>query len=1357
MNHRLRTSFLAPMLWALLALHSSGPASSVASDEVAGPTPSRIDSTSNELPTAVAGIVHLGDRPAVGVRVHLVAVPEYQTPDSFDLHTDLTVTSTDTAGSGRFRLTAPRAGVYRLVVEAEGLLTYELAPVVVTGSHLAPPAFLATPARTQVQVLPPGTAKEGLAGVDVLARSAGWTPMATLDGWRPALRRAVTDADGVASLPRGGGEAIDLRVELHGGPYEGAQETRLGVTEARVRMRPRPPLAARPASYRNDPSTSTEPADSPRTIYGRVLHAATRRPLAGVVVWQGRQPGSHVVTDSDGAFRLPVTGERNWIQAEAAGLVPQRLWIEAGTRDESFEVLLRTARELRGAVVDTLGRPVADASLAIRRLDETDDRESVTPYFPGGIDAVGLSDDDGRFALHLEPGRRYHLLAGAPGYRSTESEFEVAADGRPGASSGPLEIVLRPSLEVRGRVVGPEDRPVAEAVVRTVASGRPLVRPEPEEFEERETADPSRTPRAATSEEEPVRNPVRTDADGFFAQLSIPAEYFDLAVYAAGFEPVVLRGLDAGTPDLGTLVLRPSPRLTGTVTDPLGAPVADAAVHLLREIGAYEEMSATSSFELSERRPDAVTDSAGRFRLDQLRRGERLHLYVRGDGYRGRWLRHLVLPTGDIEPEPLWIELERAEVIRGHVVDAEGRGVERATVLASHEEPVADDLPDLVARIEGWAAFTDADGYYELAELPAGRLEIQVKARDFVVPPPRRVERVPGEPAEPLDWVLERGAELEGHVTTESGAPVARAAVHAGGHKAKTDADGLYRMAGLPDGEQEVRVVHRHHGELVDVLSLEEGVNEHDVVFPDGVQVSGQALDAYGEPLGGVIVLLVTSFEDGAAAEMPARHEALTDPDGLFRFEPVIPGDYELTAHKDGWTTTWTKRPLRVAASDVEDLELELRPGAILRGEILGLDFDQLSDVTVLARSDGRGIWRGRVVWDGTYEIEGLAPGEWDVRATLDHGRRQTGFRLAVDPGRDELRRDLEFDRGVALRGEVLLDGEPLVGARVHVLGHEVDVARHQQADADGRFDFEHLEPGGYKLEVTHAPSRTVHNQNVEIYGDRDLRIDLRPARVEGRVTVAEEGTPVENGLVAMRRLADLGGEENLLTVGTDADGGFRFARVPPGRYRLAVRKDGLSAAETDLVVEASTPHTGLELEVERTAGAELVLVGPSMPGNVLVSATSDAGEVVLREARDVEPGTGTVTLPTLPAGRWLLTIQADGWRPADVDVDVPSAPRQVPFEPAHALEVQVPALVGSDYSAQLRIVDGAGRDFVALDAHAMPRTGWPVRAGRAEVPVLPAGDWQLLVDSANGAHFSGTVQLPDAPSPGYRTVVRIE
>jgi hypothetical protein len=100
------------------------------------------------------------------------------------------------------------------------------------------------------------------------------------------------------------------------------------------------------------------------------------------------------------------------------------------------------------------------------------------------------------------------------------------------------------------------------------------------------------------------------------------------------------------------------------------------------------------------------------------------------------------------------------------------------------------------------------------------------------------------------------------------------------------------------------------------------------------ITVSGRLLTEYGRSLvSGTVVISPTGPD---AREVPPA-EATLLPDGTFIFHDVAPGDYVLRARgrtERGGVSLFATFALAVRGRDVRQVDLVLKPGAVLRGEI---------------------------------------------------------------------------------------------------------------------------------------------------------------------------------------------------------------------------------------------------------------------------------------------------------------------------------------------------------------------------------------------------------------------------------------
>ena len=1290
------------------------------------------------------------------------------------------VASATTDRHGRFRLAAPRSGVWKVLVRAHGFVPIAYSPLVLTEPVELSPALLRPDAGAALRVVDPTGVPRAGAGVFALS-SPGETGLRRDRGWKVELRLGRTDGDGRLTLPRLAGEKLEVTVLAPGlapqsrSRLEGG-EVRLAAPAAQRRIEVRDPrgeplagvlarigelrlpaglsgpdgrlalpssldgsLQVQLSSQRGQRRFESLPAVAgdapgpwivelaePIALAGRVIDAASRRPLRGALVWSSAAPASFARSDAQGRYRLilPADQRRFWLQAEAAGRLPQAIPIErehlVARRAPTLALAPWTA--LHGEVVDSLGRPLPGAA-----LEAVAERRGRRPFRrPDPADGRAVSGQEGRFELAgLAAGESYVLRAARAGF-SAATVRAVAPAGRRNATR--IRLQLAPARAAFGRLVDADDQPVAGAEVILAVSGSPR---------------PLRSPRPQDAADDPTRG--LSDEHGRFELGSVPAQTVDITVLSDAYLPMTVRGIEVaagdGAVDLGTLVLVSGASLAGRVVDVDGEGVADAAVYLLGAIRAPESLGDAVWKRLAGGTPAATSDAGGRFQITGLEAGERKHLAAEHPDYALGWLKGAVAPSA----QPLLITLEAGLRVSGQVVDEAGEPVAEAEVRL--ELPVTQQEPGLPPpRPTNRLARSDADGRFEISGLRAGSATLHVSARGFVAP--EIALAIPEETASPLRVVLERGAELAGRIATSDGEPVAEVRLLTDQQRSVSDADGLYRLTGLPLGALRLEVRHPHYENQIRTVEIEPGVNRLDLTFETGEEVSGRVVDEEGQPVAEARVALVLDL--GRSFRL---YRAVSAEDGAFELADVADGTYRLRAEKPGFAPREIAAALTVAAEAVNDLEVVLEPAAVVSGRVLGLDFDELARVDVEAEGENGSVVKGRVDYQGHYEVRDLATGSWLVRATLAGGRRQAQARVAPQRGRRQISRDLEFDARLRLSGRVLHDGAPIEGTIVSLRGYEVAVRRSVTTDHLGEFLIEDLLEGAYHLGLSNAREFLVHNQELRLSGDEEIEIDLRPARVSGRVIEEGGGGPIGDALVSLRRLAGRGGE-GVLGVGSEADGAFYFPRVPPGRYRLVVRKDGYSAAEQELELASGSEVSDLEVAARATEGLTLGvrLASGEVPAYVTAAILDASGRLVLEESRQVD-AQAVVRFPRVAAGDWQLLLSAPGTVTETATVSVPGEPVPIVLAAAGRLAVRVPTLSTSDRVATLQLLGTDERPFRILDPAQGLLEQWTLVGGRTRIDGVPGGVWAMRATAADGQVYRGNATVV----PGVEIEVVLE
>jgi RNA polymerase sigma factor (sigma-70 family) len=449
--------------------------------------------------TVTGRVVGADDQPVPGARVAVVAGPFGRASISGRFHDrPLALGQTRTGRDGHFRLRVPRTSAdrhYRVMVLAaaeghglgQGVLDADARRHEVR-LRLAPeqsvPGRLITLAGVPAAGVRVRVARLHQGGRDVL-RSNHDVP----DRWTAWPGAVTTDRQGRLVL-RGlaAGMGVTLRVD----------DDRFACQTLDLVL----PARGRPREF----TWSLTPA---QLLTGRVVRADTGQPVprARVAVKTlarfGGQSGVYRVhgpvegrADAGGRFRLnPIFGDVFQVTAFAPSGQPYLSLTETVQQPKArakreIEIRLPRGVLVHGQVKEAgSGKAVAGAEVRFlpRQLLSRNDAHAE------GWRVPAVSGPDGRFALAVRPGPG-HLLAQGPtpdyihaevSRRQLEEQGQaggqrfypdavLALDLKPETRSYAMDIRLRRGVTLRGRVVGPDGKPVARAVMYCVSQIPPL-------------------------------------------------------------------------------------------------------------------------------------------------------------------------------------------------------------------------------------------------------------------------------------------------------------------------------------------------------------------------------------------------------------------------------------------------------------------------------------------------------------------------------------------------------------------------------------------------------------------------------------------------------------------------------------------------------------------------------------------------------------------------------------------------------------------------------------------------------------------------------------------------------------------
>ncbi|MFO0931243.1 MAG: carboxypeptidase-like regulatory domain-containing protein [Planctomycetota bacterium] len=844
--------------------------------------------------------------------------------------------------TGAFRASGLEPGAYVVSAVEVGLLRAVGRPVVVPTTA---PYVLTLPAASRVVEgrVAVDLTGEPIAGAELLAGGRGEGDVDVL------VARATSDATGA------------FRIAVTPGSDRAIVASATGFTTTLV------PL----------PAGQTQAVDvrllRGGTITGRVTADPDGRPVRGLHVTAmslgrgapfGREPA---ITDADGRYTLDgvapggaiVTASGDgWVPKAAGdasgGYQPLAVSVTPGGH-ATFDLVVTRGARLAGAVFGADGSPVAGA---VVRAEGRGDAVAMRAPGAGPVTATGA---DGLFLLD-------GLVADAP------YDVVVSALGAADARVGPTVATTAttpPRVEVR--LVAPR---AVEITVVEAESNAPVV---------------GALVSVSAGDGPGGRSRAATDGRGVAKVEVPPAVAATVHVSHDDFLRAEPAALAAGGDRL-TVTLRRALSITGVLVDGDGAPVPETRV------------SATSTGRWV--RPVA-TDGAGRFRLTGLEPGTYdLEARVLRESKVG------LVATARCVAGATGVELRlarpegQASGLLVRVVGADGKPVPRASVRVVFGErgssgATAEDglaIVDVSGREGGLVGATvTASRPRSIAgqPLPFGAAtigplvgsEVEVEVR---LPPEKVVSGVLLDP----DGKPVRGAVVvAADATQASNLSWAFRDEQSDLPRARTDAEGRFRLGGLGDEEVEVFVAPPPEFPTPDPVKARGGTSDLVITLTAGLAATVTVLDEAGAPVAGASVTTSALAErrPGEASRAPLDGpRARADASGVARlrgFDARRRYHFAVNGPGEGW--------LQHAVADwsPKDVTVRLARALTVTGTVRDPEGKPLRGIMVF-RATGENGWHGTGVTDaeGRFEVRDLAAGEVVLRAAV----RNAG---AAEPG----------------------------------------------------------------------------------------------------------------------------------------------------------------------------------------------------------------------------------------------------------------------------------------------------------------------------------------------------------------------
>lgn len=895
------------------------------------------------------------------------------------------------------------------------------------------------------------------------------------------------------------------------------------------------------------------------TIRGHVVEAGTTATVPGATIWMmNTHPHTQVKTDVNGYFEFANLIETGSIRLTATADGYQMvnpndyfsnttitLTVDMPTTGttKDFNIPMNREQSIRGVVLDAVTSTPLEGVKILEvgnRYDERMQSQDNTPVFSGA---------GGEFEVSLYPGKSVRLRAEMDGYAPEVTETILMSGDKP------LEIALHRGVSVDGVVIGPDDKPVAEASV----AGTVIV------------SDASGN---SNRYNEPVSR-TKAGADGrFHIEGIMPGATLNMYAshekYATSIPEsyVTLPGENITSV---VLKLRKATYLAGRVLDPEGKPVEQVNL-MARSIGVYgyghARTAADGSYRL-DNLPEVPVD----IEIRHFKHGMEMFYDVEvgregvdfkfGTGDKNGSKRHEKERERD-KKETTGITLHGKAVDYKSgipVQDIKVVGTSRMDVTLDPDKPGEFTVDGLMISSPYQSIKIYAPGYapYDSGSIYVFPGETKVE-KTFKLGPGgsvtgRAVEQGTDKPVQGVIVGLGSDLTSAGNSSDEQVKPVV------------TGADGRFNLVGVGQGRKVVDFQPPPDtgfvkmSQQVDVV-YNEATDLGDVEFGSGGTIKGKLLRVPGDvPI------------PNAMVKLRSDKTATTDADGAFEFTDLVNGLYQLQATEYG-SNLW----VGIDQLQTKEVRLEVGTGKLV-GTILRGGQPVSCSVKLVKVGYGQSVAHNLSSDSaGRFVAEGLVPGRWSAQFAKGGGAAFSAEDTVVMPESGESLEKTFNLPSAALKVTVVdAGGTPVEDAKVMLRQEQAagsvisGNAKTSLTNANGTTSFDGLDAGSYSLAATAKAGQRGSKNNVTISANGSAAETITLEAGAGG-TLISTALNMSNGKPVPTAWCYLFNEQGqMFEHGSQRDelGVMKIENIPAGKYRVQVSAFSYSVSEKTVEISA--------------------------------------------------------------------------------------------------------------------------------------------------------------------------------------------
>lgn len=592
-------------------------------------------------------------------------------------------------------------------------------------------------------------------------------------------------------------------------------------------------------------------------------------------------------------------------------------------------------------------------------------------------------------------------------------------------------------------------------------------------------------------------------------------------------------------------------------------------------------------------------------------------------------------------------------------------GAVTGQVLDSNGQPLAnvEVIIAVAATRQASGTFTvstDAGGVFRIGNVPPGRytitirgsgaqtttFEIEILANAVTTAEPVQLEpTITGGHGRIVGTVQSTsGIRLQNAKLTATGGSSTRAAL--------TTDSGEYKLTDLPAGTYALLCVKEGYESATATVVVEAGSDRlfrfvlHTPTAQAG-RIRGVARNDSGQALVGVTV--VASVGTSAVT-------ATTNANGVYEFDGLSPGDYQLRAGKEGYTSLEiAKVTVTAGATTAQDLTLSaVKQHGQLSGRVTDTNGTAIAGAKLTA-SLGSVHVSVESRADGEYTILDLAPGTYALAASKTGYHPAVADNLVVKAGQTtEANLKLTAISDSETKGRIFGtvrngEGKAIPGARVYAFAGEVAVDA--TTNAEGRYELLGLVAGAYSVRAHKDGYQDAVATNVHVTAGATTNRDLTLAAVaspNGRLS----GTVIDS-LSNWRAGATVSITDGAhqYQINSTINGAYTIPDVVPGTYKATCSLNHYGTAIAEHVSVAAGHTTTLNFTLHPKPGSLAGVVRDSH-GTVVAGATVMLGTG--SNQRSVQTNlAGRYEIAQLAAGNYTATASKTGYNPDSAAVTI--------------------------------------------------------------------------------------------------------